>query len=304
MIEKVLLIYNPMSGNGVFSSNLDRVISEYQKRDQIIVPVRAGNKRCNLDNLISNGGYREFTKIIAAGGDGTINAVVSAMMKHNVDLPLALFPAGTANDLSSYFDISTNINDMLQVATGTHRTKMDVGVAGSKYFVNVLAMGMMVDISQKTDPMAKTTLGVMAYYLRSVAELPRIRPIHVHIKCPDFSQDLQMHAMLVMNGRSAGGFKRLAPDASINDGLFDVLLFKSMPITNWAPLLMSLIMGQHTENKYVKYFRTSELRIESDEELDTDVDGEPGEPLPLDVRILPNRLTICTREDEMPGISW
>ena len=304
MSDKVLLFYNPMAGNGIFSSNLDRVISAFQKKDKLLLPVRAGGKSSILENLLAKGAYKDFSEIIAAGGDGTINFLVSAMMRHNVDLPLAIFPAGTANDLSYYFDISTNIEDMLQVATGTHRTKMDVGVVGDKYFVNVLAMGMMVDVSQKTDPAAKTTLGVMAYYLRSVAELPRIRPIPIRIKCPEFTQDLKIHAMLVMNGRAAGGFKRLAPEAMINDGLFDVFLFKVMPITNWAPLLMNLILGQHTENKYVKHFKTSKLRIESDEILNTDVDGEPGGPLPLDVKILPSRLTVCTREDDMPGISW
>ena len=304
MKEKVLLVYNPKAGNGVFSNNLDRVILEFQKKGQIVVPMRASGKSGEIDGMFTGPGRCEFTKIIAAGGDGTVNAVVSSMMRNNIDLPLAIFPAGTANDLAYYFDIPTDITDMLHIATGRGRTKMDVGVAGSKYFVNVMAMGMLVDVSQKTDPAAKNTLGIMAYYLRSMAELPKLRPIPVHIKCPEFSRDFDIHAMLVMNGRSAGGFKRIAPESSINDGMFEVFIFKSMPVSNWGPFLTSLIQGRHTDNKYVEYIRTSELRIESEEDLITDVDGEPGDHLPIDIRNITGRLTICTRESDMKGNEW
>ncbi|MDR0817712.1 MAG: YegS/Rv2252/BmrU family lipid kinase [Clostridiales Family XIII bacterium] len=303
MADKVLLFYNPKAGNGVFSSNLDAVIVAFQQQGQVVVPIRAGREDI-LDSVFTDEGFKGYSKIIAAGGDGTVNIVVSAMVKYGIDIPLAIFPAGTANDLAYYFDIPAEIDEMLEIATGDNITPMDVGTVNGRCFVNVLAMGMIVDVSQKTDPLVKNTLGVMAYYLRGVAEIPKIRPIPVRLSTPDNVLDTEMNAMLVMNGRSAGGFKRVAPDASISDGLFDIVLFRDMPITNWGSLLMGLMTGQHTENKYVTHFRTDQLLIESAEAISTDMDGEEGEPLPLDVKILPGRIRVCTREDDMEGNSW
>ena len=301
MADKVLLFYNPKAGNGVFSNNLDRVIEAFQARGQIVVPLRAGEPGL-LDKAFTDPAFRGYSKIIAAGGDGTISNVVATMVRHGIDLPLAIFPAWTANDLAHYFDISTDIDDMLEIATGDRTTKMDVGTVNGRCFVNVLAMGMMVDVSQKTDPIAKNTLGIMAYYLRSMAELPHLRPVPIRIDLPDGEAiEADMTAMLVMNGRSAGGFKRAAPEASISDGLFDGILFRGMPVTNWAPLLLSVLTGQHPENKYVTYFRTPSMRIDSPEPVSTDMDGETGEPLPLDVQIFPARISVCTREDDMEG---
>jgi YegS/Rv2252/BmrU family lipid kinase len=303
MADKVLLFYNPKAGSGVFSNNLDAVISAFQKKHQIVVAVRA-DSRITLDEIFADEAFKGYSKIIAAGGDGTINIVVAAMLKHDIDIPLAIFPAGTANDLAYYFDIPTELDEMLMIATGDCTTPMDVGTVNGRCFVNVLAMGMIVDVSQKTDPLVKNTIGVMAYYLRSVAEIPKLHPISVKLTMPDKVLKKEMYAMLVMNGRSAGGFKRIAPAASISDGLFDVVLFHNMPMTNWAPLLMSLITGQHTENKYVTHFRTDRLLIESDEAISTDMDGETGEPLPLDVRMIPGRIKVCTSSDNMEGNTW
>jgi diacylglycerol kinase family enzyme len=113
-----------------------------------------------------------------------------------------------------------------------------------------------------------------------------------------------MYAMLVMNGRSAGGFRRAAPKALINDGLFDVVLFRGSHVVNLAPTMLGVLTGQHTDHKDVIFFKTPELRIESPVEFGTDVDGETGEKPPLDISILPNRLRINTLEDDMEGMFW
>jgi diacylglycerol kinase family enzyme len=89
--------------------------------------------------------------------------------------------------------------------------------------------------------------------------------------------------MLVMNGRSAGGFKRIAPLAEVNDGMLDVMLFKEMPILELAPLLFNVMTGQHHENKNVVFFQTRRLLVESEQQVGTDIDGEKGTDLPLDI---------------------
>lgn len=301
--KKVILFYNPNAGNGLFKNNLDLIIERFQQKKLVVIPVRAGRGDV-LDGLFRSIDPAEYRQVIAAGGDGTINICVNAMMRHNIDLPLAIFPAGTANDFAYYLDLPLEINSMIDIALGSNFTYSDLGRANEKYFLNVAAMGTMVDVSQKTDPNLKSILGVLSYYIRGIIEVPNLKPIPVRISSEEFSGEEQMYFMLIMNGRSAGGFKRLSPSAEINDGLFDVIVFREMPVTDFLPLLINVLQGNHEKNKHIIYFRTNRLQVESPQHVGTDIDGEKGDDLPIFYSLLPNKLKIFTRDKDQKGTTW
>lgn len=294
--NKVLLVYNPRSGNGLFKSNLDLIINRFQENGMIVQPLRADNS-VKLETVLSrlDGSFR---KVIAAGGDGTINVVVNAMIKTGCDLPLAVFPAGTANDFASYFNIPTGIEDMISIALEDHYVPVDVGKYNDRYFVNVAAIGSVIDVSQKTETGMKNALGIMAYYLKALTEIPSLRPVNVTIKTPEREFTESIFFMVVLNGSSAGGFRNLGTHSSINDGLLDVVMFKGVNFVRLPMMLMSVIQGKHDENDNVIYFQTEKLHIESDVDVSTDIDGEMGEPLPLDIELLRERLLINVSEYE------
>ena len=301
--KKVLLFYNPNAGNGLFKTNLDVIIERFQSKKLTIIPVRASRADV-LDAVLSTIDQKEYRQIIAAGGDGTINICINAMIKNNINLPLAIFPAGTANDFAYCLDLPLEINKMIDIALGNSFTYSDVGKVNSKYFLNVAAMGMLVDVSQKTDPDMKNTLGVISYYIRGIAEVPNLRPIPIKIVSKEFSGEEKMYFMLVMNGRSAGGFKRITPNAEINDGLFDVIIFREMPIIDFVPLLIDVLQGNHKQNKNILYFKTNKLYIESPNPVGTDIDGEKGEDFPLSFDLLPKRIKIFTLKNDQKGSNW
>lgn len=303
MQKKVLLFYNPYSGNGLFKNHLDLVISKFQAKRMLIIPIRAGKSEA-LDMVMQNMDQREYAQVIIAGGDGTINICINAMIRNGIDLPVCIFPVGTANDFAYYFDLPSDINEMLEIALGNRYTYADVGKVNGKYFVNVAAMGTLVDISQKTDPNLKNTLGILSYYLKGIVEFPNLKPASVKLISEEYSGEERMYFMLVMNGKSAGGFKRISPKASINDGKLDVMLFREMPITEFPPLLINVLQGIHVENKNVLHFKTARLRLESDVDISTDVDGEKGEEFPLDFEVLPSKIKILTKYDDMQGAKW
>jgi diacylglycerol kinase (ATP) len=300
---KVLFIYNPESGNGLIKNNLDEIIDKFQRKKLQVVPFRTERKEALLD-VFAQMNPADYKKVVVAGGDGTINTVVSGMIKNNIDLPLAVFPCGTANDFAYYFDLPLDLKNMIKIATEEHYTYADIGKVNDKYFVNVAAMGFLVDVSQKTDPNAKSTLGVLSYYLRGIGELPNLKPIPVTLASAEYSATDNIYFMLVMNGRSAGGFKKIAPNASINDGKLDVVIFKEMPIIELMPLVVSVLTGNHAENKNVVSFSTERILIESNQQIGTDIDGEKGSELPLDISILHNRIRINTLKKDVEGSIW
>ena len=308
-MKRVVLIYNPGAGDGSFTADLDQVIKAFADKGMLVVPVRLGAP-LTLDRVFTDRRLKNCHKIIAAGGDGTINIVVNAMVKHNIHIPLAIFPTGTANDIASYLGVPTELDGMIRAATDGSLSKMDVGIAAATApdataaapavaaccFVNVLAIGMLVDISQRTDPAVKNTLGLGAYYLRGLAEIPFARPTPLRLVSEEKTIESSSSAVLVMNGRQAGGFANLAPYSEIGDGLLDVVFFHKLILPTMLPVLLAILAGQHPKDKRVEYFKTAKLRIEpvGDLIVNTDFDGERGEPLPLDISVLPGRILVHT----------
>jgi YegS/Rv2252/BmrU family lipid kinase len=301
--NKVLLFYNPNAGNGLFKSNLDLIVEKFQRKRMQVIPVRADRKGI-LNEVMREMNPKEFRKVIAAGGDGTINIMVNTMMQYDIDLPIAIFPSGTANDFAYYFDLPHDIDGMVKIALEENYTYTDIGRVNDKYFVNVAAMGFLVDVSQKTDPDIKNTIGIISYYLKGVSEIPNLKPISVKVTSKEYTSQDKIYFVLVMNGRSAGGFKRIAPMAEVNDGLLDVMLFKEMPVFEMAPLLIKVMTGQHYDNKNVVFFRTSRLCLESEQKVGTDIDGEKGAEFPLEIEVLPRKFRINTAMNDMEGAKW
>ena len=293
--DKILLYYNPHSGSGVFKNNLDYIVERCQAAGYHLAPVRA-SKGIVIEDVFANIDQSEYSRIIAAGGDGTINLCVNAMVRHGINLPLAILPAGTANDFAYYFELPSELEYQMDIALGDKTTSTDVGVVNNKCFVNVAAMGALIDVSQKTNPDLKNTIGVLAYYLKAVTEIPQIRALPVRLITPDEVYDEDIYFMVVMNGESAGGFRKLSPDSYMNDGKLDVIAFKKMPIVEFGPLLFEVVHGRHPNNKHVLCFQTEKLTIESDVDISTDIDGEHGEKLPLDFSVLKRRLKVFVSE--------
>ncbi|MBE6032889.1 MAG: YegS/Rv2252/BmrU family lipid kinase [Clostridiales bacterium] len=294
---KVLLVYNPKAGNGLFRISLDRIIGMFQERGLLVVPVRADRSRL-LEDVLRSAKAGEFKKVIAAGGDGTLNVVVNAMIRTGVELPLALFPEGTANDFAYNFGIPRTIKGMVSVALEDHYRYVDMGKVNDSHFLNVVAIGSVVDISQKTDQKAKNALGLAAYYLKALTAIPNAKPVPVFLDCEEHKGRENMVAMVVVNGKSAGGFRNLVPDASCQDGYFDVILLRDLAPMEIPELLRDLLQGTHVDNPRVLYFRTKKLRISSDYPLSCDMDGERGPELPVTIENLNRRLLINVPEGQ------
>ena len=294
-MKRALLIYNPNAGSGVIKNHLDAVIDAFENKGMLLVPFRLGGSH-TVEQIMMEHPINDYCKIIVAGGDGTVNLVVNSMVRHDIHIPLAIFPTGTANDLATHLGIPSDIESMIEASLSDDYMKVDIGKAGSKYFINVLAVGMLVDVSQRTDPAIKNALGIGAYYLRSLAEVPFAHPHKLKITSEEKNLNEEVTAVLVMNGRSAGGFKEVAPLSEVGDGLLDVIVIRKLILPTMLPALLSVVTGNHTKNdKQFVYFRTARLRIEAadNEKINTDIDGEMGDSLPIDVEILPGRLLLC-----------
>ena len=296
---KVLLIYNPNSGNRTFKNYLDIIPEKFQEKDQLVTLWRI-NDCCDLPALFRQIDRTEYDKVLIAGGDGTIHQVVNFLMANGFNLPIGIYPAGTANDFAYNFDLPSDIEAMTEIYTGSSCLYSDVGMANGEYFINVASLGCLTDVSQKTDPKVKTSFGIFSYYLKGLEEFQKLKTIKVRVKSEDYIFEDEIYFMLVMNGKSAGGFKKVSPQSEISDGMLEVIIFKKCPVLELMNVLTKILRGEHTKKRNVLYFRTSKLTVECEDETGTDLDGERGVSFPLEIEVVPKRLKILCQEPVNP----
>lgn len=290
-MRKALFIYNPVSGTGKTISDFDRLVAYFQSRNIHIVPLRTYYEEKALFSILTN---NNFQYIFVAGGDGTLNMVLNSLLKYNhVSLPpLGIIPAGTSNDLAGNLLTRTS-------GWGIENIKLnqsffiDVGKLGDTCFINVASGGVLIDVGQKVDQRLKNNLGMLAYYLKGILEISKLKAVEMKIKAKDKGIFLgEAFLFLILNGKSAGSFNHLAPEASITDGLLDCLVFKKCSPADFLNLFLKLITGKHITDSNVLYFQAKEFSVSSPVKIRTDLDGEKGPPLPWEVEVLPRKLEI------------
>lgn len=289
-MHKVKFIYNPFSGENTIVSDLDKIIMIHQKYNHIIVPHRI----CN-ENPLSSAFFdidKSYRYVLIAGGDGTIDGVVNEMKKRNINLPIAILPAGTANDFANYIGMPQDVEEACNQILKSELKKIDIGRINHKYFINVASTGLFTDISQKIDMNLKNTIGKLAYYVKGLEQLPNFRKLKIKVKSHDVCFDGDMYLMLVFNGQTAGNLK-LAYKAKVDDGLLDVIIIKAGIMKNILNVFIKMLRTEHLENvDGIIYFKTNKLEIECFEDIVTDIDGERGPDFPLSIECVKNGISI------------
>lgn len=287
-MDKVRLIYNPYSGENVILRELDRVVKMHQEKGYEVVPYRIQRDR-SIDEVLDD--IEGYKYILVAGGDGTVDSVVNAMKRKNVDLPIGILPLGTANDFGKFLGIPNKVEDALERILKFNPKPIDLGKVNDKYFVNVASTGLLTDVSQKTDVNLKNTIGKLAYYLKGLEEIPNFRKLEVKITTDEMVYDDTMYLILVFNGQTAGNL-RLATKAEVDDGYLDLIIIKAVQLYEILPLFIKILKGDHLDSKKVVYVKTKKIKIETDEGIVTDIDGEKGPDFPLDIECIQGGINV------------
>lgn len=279
-----MFLYSPYSGDNRILSYLDSIINKYQSKGYTIMPFRITDG-FDIDELFKNTDIKPH-HVLVAGGDGTVNQVVNAMMRSGFDYPIATLPAGTANDFAHVLGYPTSLLQTCDMILSGEVINVDLGLVNDTYFVNVLSAGLMTEVSQKTPTIMKNTFGKMAYYLSSIQELPKFKRISVRMESENVTYDDQALLFFVFNGRTAGNMN-LAYYSDVSDGLLDVLIVKGTNIIETMSTAFHFVSGvEKSYPKGVLYFKAKSLYISTEDELTIDIDGEHGPDLPVSIKCI------------------
>ena len=280
-----------MAGGGKFKHKLDSVIYYFQNAGLQLIPWRIVS---NDEIMVQVGKINpaEYHSIIAAGGDGTIHGVVNAMMKLNIDIPLGIFPEGTANDVAKYLNIPEKTSEYCKVITSGNINTIDLARVNNDYFINVASAGLLTQTAHEVDHHLKNVLGKIAYYLKTLEKLPKIKPIRLHVNADGQVYDMDIMLFVVLNGGTVGGFQGLVPEANMSDGILDFIAIRPVAIHRLSQLFYSYNRGLHLKDENVIYFQAKHLHIDVEPRIITDLDGEKGPNFPWEISVCSNALQI------------
>ncbi len=239
---------------------------------------------------------RGFDVIIAAGGDGTLYEVINGMAERENRPPLGLLPLGTTNDFARAMAIPKNLEAACDIIIHGATRVIDLGKANQRYFINIAGGGSLTELTYEVPSRLKTMLGQLAYYMKGLEKLPRLRPVEIVLKSDDRELHEEVMVFLISNTNSVAGFEKLCPDAAIDDGLMDIILVKKCNLVEMIRVVTLALRGEHLNDPHIIHFQSKQIQITSPDYTQLNLDGEFGGTLPGTFSVLPSHLQILVDE--------
>lgn len=240
---------------------------------------------------------RGATRIIAGGGDGTINAVANALIGDGSTAPdaeLGIMPLGTANDFARGCELPVDdLAECLRIACTRESRSIDVGCVNKRFFINVASAGFGAEITATTPVNMKKALGGGAYALMGLIKAADLSPYSVKLEV--FGEETlsgQMLFMAVGNNRFAGGGFAVAAHSNMNDGLLDLTAVMQGSGLDLARLKQELDDPMNRGNQHIVYRQLDAFTIRSENKLHCNLDGEPLLKRKFRFSVMPSHLKV------------
>jgi YegS/Rv2252/BmrU family lipid kinase len=288
-LRRATIIYNPLSGLGRRRlSQIDharRWLQSYQIESEWVMTQGPGHATELAAAAIAAG----TDLIIVRGGDGTLNETLQAMV--GSEIPLALWPRGTANVLAKVLRMPRRFEDVMRVITCGHEKQITIGQANDRYFFLMAGIGLDASIIQHLNPKLKKIGGELAFWVSGLK--------HLKIwKAPVFTlrvngDEFQATFATLANAPEYGGGLRVAPEAQLDTDWLDVCALTTRSKLRYLVVhLPRGFVGHHIRHKDVIYLKAREARAESSDEVWVQVDGELVGRLPMAFRSVPRAIRV------------
>ena len=293
--EKFFFIVNTTAGRGKTGrkvTGLIKKLNEHNLNFEIEI-TKAPKHAITLARDAIKHGYR---KIVAAGGDGTVNEVLNGiMLSHRSEsVMFGIIPKGGGNDFAHYFHIPHTLEKALEVLTREKTTYVDVGKIEDYYFGNALGIGFDAKVAENSKKIRYLN-GMPRYFTAVLMTLIRNKSYKMKVKISDEEIDSEFLMLTVGNCRFSGSGFQLTPDAKADDGIFDLCLIDKINRRRILKVLPTVIPGKHLKEPEVTIKRSSFIEISSEQKLPVYFDGEIPDlkdSQHLKIELLPKKINL------------
>ena len=282
-----IVILNPTAGS-------PEHVRSWQERTESLAgdcPVRVTSHSGEAEALARNAVEEGFTRIVAAGGDGTVSQVANGLAGSNATL--GLLPMGSVNVFAMELGLPMhNLQRCWDIIEDTNIRQIDLPIANGRYFVQLAGVGLDAQVVKETSLAFKRSFGPLSYLI-SAAQIAARQPPKLFIESEETSVE-EGSFVLVGNGRLYGGPFPFFKHAIIDDGLFDVVVFKRLGYLEIVKYLQDVVFSSDIKVPEIEYFQTRQLRITSEQDVPLELDGELAGNCPVDFRIRGKALRVLT----------
>lgn len=286
-----IFIINPKSGTETLQKSVRKIVKEFKQ--QHIVEVLETNGKDNAKCFAQTVDRGQL--LVAVGGDGTVNEVINGLYHNNYQIPLAIVPAGTVNDFAYYFKLPNQEAKIRAYLERYNTIAVDLGMANQRLFANVIAAGYVANIGFEVNKKSKKWLGKMAYYLKGfyVALKNLNRSNCFELTIDDIVEQYDAYMFIALNSSSLGGLSYFAPHATCTDGYLDLYIIKKTGLIGGVFLLSRLLTGRLIADQHVVYRQVKSVVVKSDLPIISDIDGEIGDYLPLQIDLIEGAIQLA-----------
>lgn len=274
---KMLLIINPCSGRIKIKNVLFDVIQIFCKAGYTVT-THITTKRGNATEVAQSAEKNGYDLVVCCGGDGTLNEVITGIMRSESNILLAYIPAGSTNDFARTLGLETDIIKAAKAVVDSREEYLiDVGkFSDSRYFSYIASFGMFTSVSYNTQQSAKNALGHMAYVFGGIANIGNMEKYDVTFYADGNKHQGEYIYGGITNSVSVGGmFKFDESVVNLSDGLFEVLMVKTPKNANdYMKIFTGITSGDVSDRQVFDFCRASELKFIMPSNVVWTLDGE------------------------------
>ena len=287
-MKKAMLIINPTSGGEKaldYKEKLENKAKEYFEYVETKITEKAKDATAFAEEA-SKGNYEA---VIVFGGDGTVNEVISGIAEKDYIPKLGIIPGGTGNLITKLLEISQDIDEAIDQIDFNKTNSIDIGKANKSYFGYIFSVGSLPEAIHNVEIEDKTKYGVLAYAINTIKSVIKDEVFNIKIETENGSYEGEASQVLVLLSNYYADKKIFEEN---KDGYANILILKNASIISKLSLIPDLLKGDIVENDNIEYIRAKDITISSDAKLESDIDGDQSDDLPVKITILGNHIEI------------
>lgn len=287
-MKKAMLIINPTSGGEKaldYKEKLENKAKEYFE----YVETKITEKAKDATAFAEEASKENYEAVIVFGGDGTVNEVISGIAEKDYIPKLGIIPGGTGNLITKLLEISQDIDEAIDQLDFNKTNSIDIGKANKSYFGYIFSVGSLPEAIHNVEIEDKTKYGVLAYAINTIKSVIKDEVFNIKVETENGSYEGEASQVLVLLSNYYADKKIFEEN---KDGYANILILKNASIISKLSLIPDLLKGDIVENDNIEYIKAKDIKISSDTKIESDIDGDQSDDLPVKITVLGNHIEI------------
>ena len=293
-MQKIMVIINPTSGGEKaldYKEKLENKAKKYFEQ----VDTRITQKAQDATHFAEEASKEKYEAVLVFGGDGTVNEVISGIAERDYIPKLAIIPGGTGNLITKLLEINQDIDGAIDELDFNSINKIDIGKSNGHYFGYIFSIGSLPEAIHNVGIEDKTKFGMLAYAINTMKSVVTDQAFNITVETENGNYMGPASHVLVLLTNYFADKKIFDED---KDSYANILILKDASILTKLSVIPDLLKGDVVVNENIEYMKARHIKISSDSELETDVDGDKSDNLPVEIKVLGQHIEIYSQPKE------